>query len=38
MAPAGQLAGRFLVVRMLRFLLISPDARKPAVSHDLLLN
>jgi len=37
MALSRQLTGRFLVIRMFPFPIISPDARKPAVSHDLLL-
>jgi len=37
MALSRPLARRFSVLRMFPFLIISPDARKPAVSHDLLL-
>jgi len=37
MALSRPLARRFLVVRMFPFSIISPDTRKPAVSHDLLL-
>jgi hypothetical protein len=37
MALSRPLAGWFLVLRMFPFPIISPDARKPAVSHDLLL-
>jgi len=37
MALSRSLAVRFLVIRMFPFPIISPNARKPAVSHDLLL-
>jgi hypothetical protein len=37
MALSRSLAEWFLVLRMFPFPIISPDDRKPAVGHDLLL-